>query len=129
MFTDVPKDLNSYEAIKNLKDAGWVVGVGDNEYKPFDTVTRAQMAVFICRARNGTHYKPPAIPFPQYPDVPMDYWGANWISAAGMDEYADGKFHPRNPATLQPAPISGQGYCSISSSVKSNFGSGTSTML
>ena len=103
MFTDVNKGLNSYEAIKNLKESGWVVGVGDNEYKPFDTVTRAQMAVFICRAKFGTNYKPPA-PTGFLQDIPRDYWGAGWIEAAInenlMDTYPiDGWFYPRNPAT------------------------------
>ena len=102
MFTDVPKDLNSYEAIKNLKDAGWVVGVGDNEYKPFDTITRAQISVFICRAKYGTLFKPiPPTGF--IPDVDKDYWGVWWIESAInnklMDLYEDGNFYPRNPAT------------------------------
>lgn len=102
MFTDVPKDLNSYEAIKNLKDEGWIVGVGNNEYKPFDTVTRAQMAVLICRAKYRVHYVPPS-PIGSIPDVSIDYWGAGWIEAAInselMDLYEDGNFYPRNPAT------------------------------
>ncbi len=102
MFTDVPNDLNSYEAIKNLKDEGWVVGVGNNEFKPFDTITRAQMAVLICRAKYGVHYKPP-VPIGSIPDVPTSYWGAKWIESAInselMDLYGDGNFYPHNPAT------------------------------
>jgi len=101
MFTDVGKDLNSYESIKELKEDGWVVGVGNNEYKPFDTVTRAEMAVFIGRAAKGVYYKPPATG--DIPDVPVDYWGAGWIENAvgykDMDLYPDGNFYPRNPAT------------------------------
>jgi hypothetical protein len=102
MFTDVPNDLNSYEAIKELKDEGWIVGVGNNEFKPFDTITRAQMAVLICRAKYGVHYKPHA-PTGSIPDVPADYWGAGWIEDAVtwklMDLYPGGNFYPRNPAT------------------------------
>lgn len=101
MFTDVSKDLNSYEAIKELKDEGWIVGVGNNEYKPFDTVTRAEMAVFIGRARFGVHFKPLA-PTGSIPDVDVSYWGAGWIQLAVekelMDLYPDGNFYPRNPA-------------------------------
>lgn len=102
MFTDVNKGLNSYEAIKNLKESGWVVGVGDNEYKPFDTVTRAEMAVFVCRAKFGVHFKPPA-PIGFIPDVDKTYWAAGWIEAAIleklMDLYPDGRFYQYNPAT------------------------------
>ena len=102
MFTDVPNDLNSYEAIKNLKEEGWVVGVGNNEFVPFDTETRAQKAVYICRAKHGVHFKPPT-PTGFIPDVDVDYWGAGWIECAVneglMDLYPDGNFYPRNPAT------------------------------
>ena len=102
MFADVPNDLNSYEAIKNLKDEGWVVGVGNNEFKPFDTITRAQMAVLISKAKFGVHLKPSA-PYGFIPDVDVGYWGAGWIEAAVggdlMDLYLDGNFYPRNPAT------------------------------
>ena len=102
MFTDVSKDLNSYNAIENLKNDGWVVGVGNNEYKPFDSVSRAQMAVLIGRAKHGVHYKPPT-PTGDIPDVGASYWGAGWIeSAIGnelMDLYSDRNFYPRNPAT------------------------------
>lgn len=102
MFADVPDSLNSYEAIKNLKDEGWVVGVGNNEYKPFDTITRAEMAVLICRAKLGVHYTP-SIRQPLPPDVDVNYWGAGWIHTTIyyglMDLYPDGNFYPRNPAT------------------------------
>ena len=99
---DVENSLNSYEAIDNLRTTGWVVGVGNDLYKPFDTVTRAQMAVLIERAKHGPHFKPP-VATGIIPDVPASYWGAGWIEAALgeglMDLYDDGNFYPRNPAT------------------------------
>ncbi len=102
MFSDVSPSLNSYEAIKDLKEEGWVVGVGNNEFKPFDSITRAEMSVLMGRAFHGVHYKPLA-PIGSIVDVPVDYWGAGWIEGAvnadHMDLYPDGKFHPRNPAT------------------------------
>jgi len=101
-FNDVDVSLNSFEAIQKLKDDGWIVGVGNNEYKPFDVVTRAEMAVFIMRAKYGPYYQP-AIPSNLPSDVDPDYWGAKWIGAALnenlMDLYPDGKFYPRNPAS------------------------------
>ena len=101
-FTDVPTDLNSCAAIEDLRREGWVVGVGNNEYKPYDTVTRAQMAVLIVRAKYGVHVTPTPLTG-MAPDVPTDYWGAKWISVAVkeelMDLYEDGNFYPRNPAT------------------------------
>jgi hypothetical protein len=101
-FTDVDPTLNSFDAITELQQEGWVVGVGNNEYKPFDSVTRAQMAVFIGRAKHGTHYKPPPAQG-QIADVPQNYWGAAWIESALnyglMDLYDDNNFYPRNPAT------------------------------
>ena len=101
-FTDVTPGLSSGRAIEELRLEGWVVGVGNNEYKPYDTVTRAEMSVFIGRAKNGVHYKPSS-PSGFIPDVPTGYWGAGWIESAIhdnlMDKYDDGNFYPRNPAT------------------------------
>jgi len=102
IFNDVPPSLNSYTAIHDLRQKGWIDGVGNNEYKPFDTVTRAQMAVLLSRAKNGVHFQPPA-PTGFIPDVDINYWAAKWIESAIngglMDLYADGNFYPRNPAT------------------------------
>ncbi len=107
-FSDVPDILNSFDAIHSLRKGGFVVGVGNNEYKPFDTVTRAQKAVFITRAKYGAHYKPPT-PNNLPPDVTVDYWGASWIGAALdaklMDLYQDGNFYPRNPASRADVAI------------------------
>lgn len=102
-FKDVGPDLASYDAIMYLKKEGWVFGFGNNEYKPFDTATRAHMAVFLCRAAKGVNYSPPA-PTGFIPDVDaVTYWGASWIEAAVneslMDLYSDGNFYPHNPAT------------------------------
>lgn len=101
MFTDVSPDLNSYGAIRDLKDEGWIVGVGDNKYEPFNTVTRAEMAVFIGRAAFGVHYQPSGATGTMFPDCPTVYWGTKWIEAVAkyMDAYGDGNFYPRNPAT------------------------------
>ena len=98
-FTDLANSPLSAPAISALQADGWVVGVGQHQYKPFDTITRAQMAVFIVRAEQGIHFKPITPPIQEYDDVPLDYWAAGWIAAAGMDKYTDGKFYPRNPAT------------------------------
>jgi len=99
-FADVSPHMNSYSAIKELRDEGWVVGIGGNQFKPWDTLTRAEIAVMIVRAKHGPKYKPPNAQG-VIPDVPASYWGAKWIEQAvkeGMDLYWDGNFYPREAA-------------------------------
>ncbi len=48
-FSDVPEDYWAYPWIREAADAGLVRGYWDGTYHPEDTVTRAQMAVYIVR--------------------------------------------------------------------------------
>jgi hypothetical protein len=48
-------------------------------YCPEDAVTRAQMAVFLLRAKHGQTYAPPAATGTVFGDVPQAYWAAAWI--------------------------------------------------
>ncbi|MEK5331052.1 S-layer homology domain-containing protein [Lysinibacillus sp. FSL W8-0992] len=48
-FKDVPKTLNSYNAIKKLSAAGITTGYGDKTFRPNETLTRAHLAIFMYR--------------------------------------------------------------------------------
>ncbi len=49
-FLDVPTDYWAYKHIEFVADAGVVRGYPDGTYRPRDSVTRDQMAVYIARA-------------------------------------------------------------------------------
>ena len=53
---------------------------------PNQVVTRAQMAVFLLKAKHGSAYKPPAASGTVFGDVQISTWGAAWIEQL----YADG---------------------------------------
>lgn len=70
-FKDVPKTLNSYDAIKKLTSAGITTGYADGTFKPNETLTRAHLAIFLYRTvkyleDKGIEYKD--IPISDYKD-------------------------------------------------------------
>jgi len=68
-FNDVPVSNGFFKFIQKMTDLGITAGCGSNNFCPDDSISRAQMAVFIIAARYGT------IPFtypttPYFTDVP-----------------------------------------------------------
>ncbi len=51
-FLDVPTSFWSFKHVEYLKQAKVVGGYADGNYHPEYTVTRDQMAVFVCQAFN-----------------------------------------------------------------------------
>src|ERR1019366_10342559 len=54
-FTDVQIADFGFKWIQKMKELGITAGCGANTYCPNDNVTRAQMAIFIIRARLGVN--------------------------------------------------------------------------
>ena len=64
--------------IEQLLLDGITSGCGNSNYCPDATVTRAQMAVFLLRAKYGSGYSPPAATG-VFGDVDLSYWAVHWI--------------------------------------------------
>jgi Beta-propeller repeat/S-layer homology domain len=81
VFEDVPDAYWAMNWIEQLYADGITGGCGTDPltYCPEDPVTRAQMAVFLLRAKHGRNYAPPAASGTYFTDVPTSYWAANWI--------------------------------------------------
>ncbi|MBV9478855.1 MAG: S-layer homology domain-containing protein [Acidobacteria bacterium] len=79
-FTDVPC-TNAYATwIGQLKAEGLTSGTGGGAYSPDQTLTRAELAIFVLRTKLGPSYASPACGN-DFSDVPCpSYWAANWIS-------------------------------------------------
>jgi hypothetical protein len=97
-FYDVPVEYWAYLEIKACVDAGIVQGYPDSFYRPARPVTRAEMAVYIARALEGSDALVPELTGPtRFPDVQMDYWAARHIEYAAeariVGGYADGLYH------------------------------------
>jgi len=76
-FTDVAPDYWAYNHIEAAKVAGLVSGYPDGSYHPEEQVTRAQMAVFLQRAKGLPLYSGAQI----FTDVPATYWAFGQIGA------------------------------------------------
>ena len=72
-------------------------GYPDGAYRPENQVTRAEMAVFLLKAKHGNNYLPSAPSGGSFSDV-TGHWAEAWIeqlAAEGITSgYLDGTFRP-----------------------------------
>jgi hypothetical protein len=88
-FNDVP--LGSFAAawIEQLAVEGITSGCGGGNYCPTQIVSRAQMAIFLVRAKHGIAFVPPTATG-IFPDVPVGSFGANYIEQLVADAITSG---------------------------------------
>ncbi len=104
VFADVPLSYWAVNWIEKFYADGITSGCGNSPltYCPDDSVTRAQMAVFLLRAEHGALYTPPAA-VGIFTDVPTSYWAAGWIEqlhAEGITAGCGaGLYCPEHPVT------------------------------
>jgi hypothetical protein len=90
-FLDVPVTYWAAAWIKQLAVEGITSGCGANNYCPETLVTRAQMAIFLLRAKHGASYVPPAAGSSTgFADVPTTYWAADWIKQLAAEGITSG---------------------------------------
>ncbi|HNC08968.1 MAG TPA: S-layer homology domain-containing protein, partial [Anaerolineales bacterium] len=90
--------------IEALKTDGITSGCLVGYYCPENPVTRAQMAVFLLKAKHGSSYTPPAVGADTgFTDVAVDYWAAAWIKQLAAEGItggcAAGLYCPENAVT------------------------------
>ncbi|MBL8063022.1 MAG: S-layer homology domain-containing protein [Anaerolineales bacterium] len=87
-FVDVPFNHWAWKYVESIHKAGITKGCLTNplSYCPGQSVTRAQMAVFILKGIHGGNYTPPAATGNVFNDVPASHWAAAWIEQL----YAEG---------------------------------------
>jgi hypothetical protein len=78
VFADVPCPSQFANWIEQLAAEGITAGCDASNYCPNDPVTRAQMAVFLLKAKHGSSYVPPTC-VGTFADVPCPSQFANWI--------------------------------------------------
>ena len=81
VFADVPVSFWAAPQIEQLRTDGITTGCAANPLRfcPTDNVTRAEMAVFLLRARHGGSYTPPPPSGTLFADVPANHWAVSWI--------------------------------------------------
>jgi hypothetical protein len=98
-FTDI-KGHWARENISNLYFKGITGGFPDGTFKPNQTVTRAQLAAMLVRAKGLTKANPAAAENP-FSDLKANHWGYTDILTARqagiIGGYADGTIRPDRP--------------------------------
>lgn len=79
-YIDVPYNYWAWKFIEALDNAGVVSGCTAGRYCPTEPMTRADMAVFLLKAKQGAGYTPPACTTPLFSDVPCSSPYAPWIN-------------------------------------------------
>ncbi len=93
IFTDVPLSYSVITYIERLYNAGITGGCSLTPlmYCPENTVTRAQMAVFLLRGIHGSSYVPPAVgDSTGFADVPTNHPVAAWIKQLAAEGITGG---------------------------------------
>ncbi|MBI5839741.1 MAG: SBBP repeat-containing protein [Chloroflexi bacterium] len=105
IFADVPDSYWAVSWIERLYNAGITGGCSTSplNYCPDNSVTRAQMAVFLLKGIHGSTYNPPTAQGTVFTDVPVDYWAAAWIEQLAAENITSGcdigLYCPDSPVT------------------------------
>jgi len=102
VFIDVGENSFAANFIEQLSQDGITGGCGDGNYCPDDSVTRAQMAVFLLRATHGADFSPPA-PTGVFTDAPLGSFAVAWIEQLATEGITSGcgggNYCPHDPVT------------------------------
>lgn len=90
VFSDVPLGSFADAWIEQLAEEGITGGCGGSGYCPNQTVTRAQMAVFLLRGKYGSAYAPPAATGAIFSDVPSGSFADAWIEQLAREGITSG---------------------------------------
>ena len=89
VFNDVSAASFGAAFIEQFFLDGITSGCGNNNYCPDDSVTRAQMAVFLLRAKHGAAFTPPS-PTGVFNDVGANSFGAGFIEQMAVENITSG---------------------------------------
>ena len=89
-FVDARPGDFAFTFIETLAASGITAGCGGNNYCPGDTVTRAQMAIFLERGINGGAYIPPPATGNVFLDVQASDFAASFIEQLFLDGITGG---------------------------------------
>ena len=84
-FSDAGPGHWAFSFIEKLGGSGITSGCGNGNYCPTDSVTRAQMAVFLERGMNGSDFSPPAATGNVFLDVSAGDFAAAFIEQLASD--------------------------------------------
>ena len=89
VFSDVPVGSFAANYIERVFADHITAGCGNSKYCAGDQVTRAEMAVFLLRAKHGAGYRPPPATG-MFRDVPLSHWAVHWIEQLAREGITGG---------------------------------------
>lgn len=89
-FPDTPPSNPFYEFVETIGRNQITTGCGGGNYCPSAGVTRAQMAVFLLKAKHGASFAPPPATGTVFGDVPASAFAADWIEALAAEGITNG---------------------------------------
>ena len=109
-FTDVPNGQQFQQYVVRLVANGITGGCGNGNYCPLNSVTRAQMAVFLLKSRNGQCFLPPPCTPDRFPDVacpanPFAPWIEELFDENITGGCGSGGYCPNNPVLRQQMAV------------------------
>jgi hypothetical protein len=109
-FDDVPSTSPFYPFIETLLHHSVTAGCTPTGYCPKGATTRAQMAVFVLRAKEGASYSPPACgSVATFSDVPASSPFCPWIEElvrrGVVSGCGDGRYCPDNSVTREQMAV------------------------
>ena len=97
-FSDVNSSVSHANDIYWLSNSGVTTGYDDGTFKPFEAVTRWQMAAFLYRMAGSPSYEPSSTELDRFNDVNQStpfYKEILWLGSTGISTgYDDGTFRP-----------------------------------
>lgn len=103
-FPDVDDSADYAEAVEYLSDIGIFSGDDRGNFNPDNAVTRAEMAVLLCKMLGETEDLTRSDTFT---DVPREHWANPYVTHASelgfVSGYGDGTFGPGNSVTYEQA--------------------------
>lgn len=104
-FKDVADDASYAEAVTILNALGLMIGDDEGNFNPDQSITRAEAATVIVRAKGLDGAAAGAVGATAFTDVPADHWASGYINIATQSGivagYGDGTFGPSNPVTYE----------------------------
>jgi len=108
IFNDVPASSGFCRFVEELARRGVVGGCGGGNYCPSNSVTRAQLCVFVLRTLDPT-FTPPACGTPAFNDVPASSAFCPWIEEmfhrGVVNGCGNGNFCPDIPVTREQTSV------------------------
>lgn len=106
-YNDVDADADYAGAVELLSALDIIKGDDLGNFNPDNTITRAEFAAIVCRAKGLENAAEGAKGATSFKDVAADHWAAGYINLATqngiINGYGDGNFGPEDKVTYEQA--------------------------